>query len=111
MMVSWTISKPERLNLKKKTEDIEDPKRMFLLSLLPDMKAMSDSQTRTFKRRVLTLTPPHQVATYNAEKQGAFLSTQELPVSNEQQATPAYNNHILSYYESVPFLINTKEQN
>ncbi|CAG4984502.1 unnamed protein product [Colias eurytheme] len=45
----------KKAKLEKKSEDIEDPKRMFLLSLLPDMKAMSDSQTRTFKRRVLAL--------------------------------------------------------
>lgn len=55
MMVLWTTSKPKRLNLKKKTDDIEDPKRMFLLSLLPDIKAMSESQMRKFKRRVLAL--------------------------------------------------------
>ncbi|XP_063629194.1 uncharacterized protein LOC134800639 [Cydia splendana] len=64
--------KARKAKLEKKSEDIEDPKRMFLLSLLPDMKAMSESQTRTFKRRVLalvdeileespsTLAPPHQ---------------------------------------------------
>lgn len=47
--------KARKAKLETKTEDKEDPKRMFLLSLLPDIKAMSDSQTRTFKRRVLAL--------------------------------------------------------
>lgn len=32
-----------------------DPKKMFLLSLLPDLYAMNDKQTRKFKREVLKL--------------------------------------------------------
>ncbi|KAL0868352.1 hypothetical protein ABMA27_007871 [Loxostege sticticalis] len=47
--------KTKAAKLQNQTEDRDDPKRMFLLSLLPDLKAMSDSQTRTFKRRVLAL--------------------------------------------------------
>lgn len=118
--------KARKANLEKKSEH-EDPKRMFLLSLLPDMKAMSESQTRTFKRRVLalvddileesprTLAPPQRATpAYNFETQTVFLSTPVLnepqatpAVTNEQQATPAYDNHILTYYESAPLLINT----
>lgn len=141
--------KARKAKLDKNTIETEDPKRMFLLSLLPDMKAMSDSQTRTFKRRVLALVDeileepqrpslaPSQQATssYNLETQSVFVSTQELPSLNEQQSTAAYNfetqhvslstqeqmdvpngqrvtpayNQILTYYESVPSLINTDD--
>lgn len=108
--------KARKANLEKKSED-EDPKRMFLLSLLPDMKAMSESQTRTFKRRVLALVDDileESTPAYNFDTQTVFLS----PVLNEPQATPAVTNeqqatpasHILTYYESAPLLINTNNR-
>ncbi|CAG4942643.1 unnamed protein product [Parnassius apollo] len=45
-----------KAKIEKTTNDsMEDPKRMFLLSLLPDVNAMSDNQMRMFKRRVISL--------------------------------------------------------
>lgn len=82
------------------------------------MKAMSESQTRAFKRRVLalvdeileepqrpSLAPPQRVTPlYNLEAQSVFLSTQGLPSSNEQQSTAAYN------IETQHVSLSTQEQ-
>lgn len=46
----------EFLNLKKsKLTTEEDPRKQFLLSLLPDVRQMTDAQMRRFKRNVLYL--------------------------------------------------------
>lgn len=39
------------VNMKKKKSYEEDPRKMFLLSLLPDIKTMNDQQMRLFKKK------------------------------------------------------------
>lgn len=58
------------VNMKKEKSCETDPRKMFLLSLLPDIKNMTDQQMRMFKKKVLDLvddiltenpTPQHQL--------------------------------------------------
>jgi len=58
------------VNMKKEKSCETDPRKMFLLSLLPDIKNMTDQQMRMFKKKVLNLvddiltenpTPQHQL--------------------------------------------------
>lgn len=57
----------------KKTKMCEYPRKMFLLSLLPDINTMTNKQIRMFKKRVLDIiddiltenpTPQNQTLTY-----------------------------------------------
>lgn len=49
------VSKKVKLDSSNYTNIDEDPKRAFLISLLPDLKSMDVTQMRRFKRKVLEL--------------------------------------------------------
>lgn len=108
--------------LQNRTGNVEDSNRMFLLSLQSDMKAMTDSQRRTFKLSVLALVdeifdnsgspiaqPPQQATrantVSNTETEGVLLLSMQQPSTSGVLPTQTLNvpnecNELLTYYES-----------
>lgn len=97
------------VNMKKNKTHEEDARQMFLLSLLPDVKTMTDKQMRAFGKKVLDVID--DVLTGNPTPQNQIPITTTIPSGPQTISSTLSSSSLYSYDHTNRFtLIHSPEE-